>query len=87
MIVQTTRIRRDGGVRYLARHLLDKVAENERIEILSGDRLALDDAHALASAKGCRYSVRHLSISPERDMSPSQLSDFLRAIDRVGSGR
>lgn len=90
MIVQTTRIRREGGVRYLARHLLDKVAENERIDVLAGDRQALDDAHALASAKGCRYSVRHLSVSPERDVSPSQLSDFLRAIDaefRIGVER
>ncbi|WP_156468005.1 hypothetical protein [Rhizobium sp. Leaf371] len=81
MIVQTTRIRRDGGVRYLARHLLDKVDENERIDVLSGDRQALYDAHALASAKGCRYSVRHLSVSPERAMSPVQLSAFIRAID------
>lgn len=88
MIVQTTRIRRDGGVRYLARHLLDKVAENECIEVLAGDRQALDDAHALASAKGCRYSIRHLSVSPERAMSPAQLSDFLRAIDaEFGIGR
>ena len=81
MIVQTTRIRRDGGVRYLARHLLDKVAENERIDVLAGDRQALEDAHALASVKGCRYSIRHLSVSPEREMSPAQLSDFLRAVD------
>lgn len=81
MIVQTTRIRRDGGVRYLSHHLLDKVVENERIDVLAGDRQALEDAQALASAKGCRYSVRHLSVSPERPMSPAQLSDFLRAID------
>ncbi|TAU85849.1 relaxase/mobilization nuclease domain-containing protein [Rhizobium leguminosarum] len=90
MIVQTTRIRRDGGVRYLARHLLDKTNENERIDVLAGDRQALDDAHALASAKGCRYSVRHLSVSPERDMSPAQLADFLRAVDaefRTGRDR
>jgi len=90
MIVMSTRISREGGVRYLARHLLDKVAENERIEVLAGDRQALYDAHALASAKGCRYSVRHLSVSPERDMSPAQLSDFLRAIDvefRIGRDR
>lgn len=81
MIIQATRIRRDGGVRYLACHLLDKVAENECIEVLAGDRQSLDDAHALASAKGCRYSVRHLSVSPERDMSPAQLSKFINAID------
>lgn len=81
MIVQTTRIRRDGGVRYLARHLLDKVAENECIDVLAGDRQALDDARALATAKGCRYSVRHLSISPERAMSPAQLSALIGAID------
>lgn len=88
MIVQTTRIRRNGGVRYLARHLLDKLAENERIDVLAGDMQALHDAHALASAKGCQYSVRHLSVSPERDMSPAQLSDFLRAIDaEFGIGR
>ncbi len=64
MIVQSTRISREGGVRYLARHLLDKHSENEKIEVLLGDRAALDDAQALASAKGCRFSVRHLSISP-----------------------
>lgn len=90
MIVQTTRIRRDGGVRYLARHLLDKVAENECIDVLAGDRQALDDAHVLATVKGCRYSVRHLSVSPERAMSPAQLSAFIRAIDtefRIGGDR
>lgn len=81
MIVQTTRIRRDGGVRYLAGHLLDKVAENECIDVLAGDRQALDDAHALATVKGCRYSVRHLSVSPESAMSSAQLSAFIRAID------
>lgn len=81
MIVMSTRISRDGGVRYLARHLLDKVNENERIDVLAGDRQALDDAQALATTKGCRYSVRHLSVSPERAMSPTQLSAFIQAID------
>ncbi len=81
MIVMSTRISRDGGVRYLARHLLDKADENERIDVLAGDRHALDDAHALATVKGCRYSIRHLSVSPERAMSPAQLSTFIRAID------
>lgn len=90
MIVMSTRISRDGGVRYLARHLLDKADENERIDVLAGDRQALDDAQALATVKGCRYSVRHLSVSPERAMSPAQLSDFIRAIDsefRIGEDR
>lgn len=81
MIVQTTRIGRDGGVQYLARHLLDKTEENERIEVLAGDRSALDDAQALAQVKGCRYSVRHLSISPEKEMSPAALSAFVRMVD------
>ncbi|MBB3159604.1 hypothetical protein FHS25_000036 [Rhizobium laguerreae] len=90
MIVRTTRISRKGGVRYIARHLLDKADENERIEVLAGDRHALLDAHALAKVKGCTYSVRHLSISPEREMSPAQLAVFLRSIDaefRVGPDR
>lgn len=81
MIVQSTRISRKGGVRYLVHHLLGKVHENEKIEVLAGDRHALDDAQALARLKGCRYSVRHLSISPQREMTPRQLSAFLRAID------
>jgi hypothetical protein len=90
MIIQTTRISRVGGVRYLARHLLDKTEENERVEILAGDRNALHDAQALASARGCQYSVRHLSISPEREMTPTQLSEFLRSVDaefHVGTSR
>ena len=81
MIVQTTRIAREGGIHYLARHLLDKPHENERIEVLAGDRAALNDAHALATVKGCRYAVRHLSISPEREMTPAQLSTFLKSVD------
>lgn len=81
MIVQATRIGRKGGVHYLARHLLDKTDENERIEVLAGDRNALHDAQALADLKFCRYSIRHLSISPEREMTPSQLGAFIRAID------
>jgi hypothetical protein len=81
VIVQTTRISRTGGVHYLAAHLLDKVDENEAIEVLAGDRDALADAHALAQAKRCKFSVRHLSISPEGEMTPSQLAGFLRAID------
>ncbi|WP_340161836.1 hypothetical protein [uncultured Hoeflea sp.] len=81
MIIQTTRISRKGGVRYLAHHLLDKTSDNERIEVLSGDRHALDDAQALATVKGCTYSVRHLSISPEFEMSPAQLTVFVRSID------
>lgn len=90
MIIQATRISRSGGVQYLARHLLDKVDENDRIEILGGDRSALHDAQALASARGCRYSVRHLSISPELEMTPAQLSEFLRSVDaefQIGPNR
>lgn len=90
MIVQTTRISRKGGVRGLARHLLDKLTENEAIEVLAGDRHALFDAHALACLKGCRYSIRHLSVSPEREMTPVQLSEFLRSVDaefRIGADR
>lgn len=82
MIVQTTRISREGGVRYLARHLLDKVDENELIEVLAGDRGALYDAQTLAQAKGCRYSIRHLSISPEREMTAKDLGAFLRSLDQ-----
>lgn len=81
MIIQVTRIAREGGIHYLARHLLDKPLENERIEVLAGDRNSLHDAQAFASVKGCRYAVRHLSISPERDMTPAQLSVFLKSID------
>ncbi|MBY4591955.1 relaxase/mobilization nuclease domain-containing protein [Rhizobium redzepovicii] len=81
MIIQTTRINRTGGVGYLARHLLDKLDENDRIEILAGDRAALHDAQALADVKRCRYSVRHLSISPEREMTPADLSSFMRMVD------
>lgn len=82
MIIQTTRISRTGGIRYLARHLLDKTSENERIEVLAGDRHALDDAQTLAAMKGCTYSIRHLSISPEFEMTPVQLSVFVRSIDK-----
>ncbi len=90
MIVQSTRIGRKGGVQYLARHLLDKVDENGRIEILAGDRAALHDAQALAEVKQCKFSVRHLSVSPEREMTPVELSEFIRAIDaefRIGPDR
>lgn len=90
MIVQTTRISRAGGIHYLARHLLDKTTENERIEVLAGDRNSLHDSQALASVKGCRYAIRHLSISPEREMTPAQLSQFLKSIDdefRIGAER
>ena len=90
MIIQTTRINRAGGIRYLARHLLDKSDENERVEILAGDRNALHDAQALASARGCRYSIRHLSVSPKREMTPTQLAVFLRSVDtefRIGPDR
>ncbi|WP_047031313.1 relaxase/mobilization nuclease domain-containing protein [Hoeflea sp. IMCC20628] len=81
MIVQVTRIARKGGYQNLERHLLDKHDENERIKILAGDRHVFADAQALADAKGCKYSIRHLSISPDRDMSPRQLSDFVRSVD------
>jgi hypothetical protein len=81
MIMQSTRIGRAGGVDYLARHLLDKTNDNDKIEILAGDRGALYDAQALAEGKRCKFSVRHLSISPEREMSPAQLAAFVRAID------
>lgn len=90
MIIQATRISRIGGVQYLARHLLDKVEENDRIEILAGDRSALHDAQALASARGCRYSIRHLSISSELEMTSAQLSEFLRSVDtefQIGPNR
>jgi len=90
VIVQATRISRHGGVQYLARHLLDKFAENDRIEVLSGDRHALHDALALAKTKGCRYCIRHLSISSEREMTPRQLTTFFRSIDAefgIGSAR
>jgi len=81
MIIQTSRISREGGVRRLARHLLDKLTENDSIEVLAGDRHSLFDAQALAKAKGCKYAVRHLSVSPEREMSPANLSEFLRSVD------
>lgn len=90
MIVQTTRISRNGGVDYLSHHLLAKVHENERIEVIAGDRHVLDDAHTLAKAKGCKYSIRHLSMSPEREMTPAQLGEFLKSVDaefRIGPDR
>lgn len=90
MIVQSTRIGRKGGVQYLARHLLDKFDENDRIEILAGDRAALHDAQVLAEVKQCKFSVRHLSISPQREMTHVELSEFIRAIDaefRIGPDR
>lgn len=90
MILQTTRISRKGGVRYLSHHLLGKVHENERIEVLAGDRHVLDDAQSLAALKGCRYSIRHISVSPEHEMTPAQLGEFLKTVDaefRVGPDR
>jgi hypothetical protein len=90
MIVQSTRIGRKGGVQYLAQHLLDKFDENDRIEILAGDRAALHDAQVLAEVKQCKFSVRHLSVSPQREMMPVELSEFIRAIDaelRIGPDR
>lgn len=81
MIVQSTRIARKSGYQNLERHLLDKHDENERIKILAGDRHIFADAQALADAKGCKYSIRHLSISPDRDMYPAQLSEFIRSVD------
>lgn len=80
MIIQSTRIRRSSGYRYLEAHLLDKPHDNERIEILAGDRAAFADAQALADARKSRYAIRHLSISPEGAMSPGQLTEFVRAI-------
>ena len=82
MIIQSTRITTASGSKRLARHLLDKPAENERITILQGDRAALDDAQALAKMKGCKYGIRHLSISPQKEMSPEQLRKFLQSIDQ-----
>ena len=73
MIVQSTRISRTGSFRYLEKHLLDKHDENERINVVAGDRGVFADAQALADAKGCKYSLRHLSISPDTDMTPGQL--------------
>ncbi|PWI52076.1 hypothetical protein B5K03_21550 [Rhizobium phaseoli] len=81
MIVQATRISRQGGIRYLARHLLDKTDENDRIEVLAGDRDALHDAQALAEVKRCKFSVRHFSVSPEQEMSPAQLAAFVGSIE------
>jgi hypothetical protein len=82
MIIQTSRISRTGGVAYLARHLLDKTTENELIEILSGDRSALYDAQALAEVKRSKFAVRHFSISPEKPMSPAQLSALVHSVDQ-----
>lgn len=81
MIIQSTRIGRIGGCRYLETHLLDKAQDNERIEILSGDRAVFADAQALADARKCKYVIRHLSISPDGAMSPKQLTTFARSID------
>lgn len=81
MIVQSTRIARKGGYQRLEKHLLDKLEDNERVQILSGDRGIFADAQALADAKKCKYAIRHLSISPERQMSPKQLAGFVRSID------
>jgi hypothetical protein len=82
VIVQSTRINRCGGYRYIEAHLLDKPHDNERVEVLSGDRGVFADAQALADAKKCKFAIRHLSISPDRAMSPKQLTTFIRSIDR-----
>jgi len=81
VIVQSTRINRCGGYRYIEAHLLDKPHDNERIEVLSGDRAVFADAQALADAKKCKFAIRHLSISPDSVMSPKQLTKFTRSID------
>ncbi|MET3614755.1 hypothetical protein ABID16_003092 [Rhizobium aquaticum] len=90
MIVQSTRISRTGGVRYIERHLLDKPGDNDKIVVLVGDRVALHDALALANLKACKYALRHLSISPERPLDKADLSDFLKSIDaefKIGPDR
>jgi len=81
MIVLATRIARKGGYHRLEKHLLDKPEENERVQILAGDRGVFADAQALADSKKCKYALRHLSISPERKMSARQLAQFVRSID------
>jgi len=81
MIIQSTRISRTGGYKYIEKHLLDKVQENERVQILVGDRAVFADAQALADSKKSKYAMRHLSINPDATMSPSQLAKFIRSID------
>ena len=90
MIIQSTRISRASGVERLEAHLLDKHDDNEAIEIIAGDRGALHDAQSYANLKRCTYSLRHLSVSPQLDMTPGQLADFLTMVEaefRVGPDR
>lgn len=87
MIIQSTRIQVASGPQRLIHHLLDK---DDKPVILQGDRDTLLDAHAIARLKGCKYSIRHLAISPEASMSPQQLHEFLAQISaefKIGPNR
>lgn len=77
MIISTSRIKASSGGRKLWNHL-QKTAENEQIHVLAGDQATLDDWVSDARAAGVKYGVRHVSISPDREMTRDQALDAAR---------
>lgn len=81
MIVSATRIRTSRGARAIGAHVFTG-AKNERIDLVHGDRADLDDMVADAEGRGCRYAIRHYSISPEQATTREQAMEIIHDLGR-----
>lgn len=86
MIVQATRIRTDSGAGRLARHVLDKVQDNESITVLRGRRDELAQFVTDAMEAGKRYAIRHWIVNPGQYWTPAQRDRAVAALlDEFGA--
>lgn len=68
MIIGATRVKKDARSKgYLVNHLLDKVEQNEVIEVVYGSRETFDLMKSFAKPQLGKYAFRHMHINPQHE--------------------
>ncbi|KAA8388018.1 hypothetical protein FKW31_02350 [Acetobacter sp. DmW_136] len=83
IIIKSTRIKTKSGPTNITRHLLDKVEDNEAIELIKGNRADMVDAFDSArhkAGKPSKYALRHWIINSTEKMTDQQFKRTLQAL-------
>lgn len=83
IIIKSTRIKTKSGPTNITRHLLDKIEDNEAIELIKGNRQDMVESFDSArnkAGKPSKYALRHWIVNSTEKMTDEQFSRTLQAL-------
>ncbi|WP_373319849.1 relaxase/mobilization nuclease domain-containing protein, partial [Acetobacter pomorum] len=83
IIIKSTRIKTKSGPTNISRHLLDKIEDNEAIELIKGNRQDMVEAFDSArnkAGKPSKYALRHWIVNSTEKMNDQQFNRTLQAL-------